>query len=274
MGLDPLDICTVRAGVTDPELKPIRRALVSVSDKSNLDVLAQLLKEHKVEVLSTGGTAKALEELGVAVVQVAEYTGSPSILGGRVKTLHPRIHGGILALPNEAHDAERRQHDIPAIDLVVVNLYPFREVTAKPGLHLRGRGREHRHRWPDDGACGGQNWTRVAVVVEPADYGPLADALKEGGGAVPEVMRRRLARKAFAHTAAYDSAIAEYLARHDDEGKAMAADGVSPTIFFGGSAQGVLRYGENPHQPAAFVPTNRPGEPSDSIARSSIRARR
>ena len=247
--------------MTDPEPKPIRRALVSVSDKSNLDVLAQLLKEHKVEVLSTGGTAKALEELGVAVVQVAEYTGSPSILGGRVKTLHPRIHGGILALPNDAHDAERRQHDIPAIDLVVVNLYPFREVTAKPDCTFEDAVENIDIGGPTMVRAAAKNWTRVAVVVEPGDYGPLADALSEGGGAVPEIMRRRLARKAFAHTAAYDSAIAEYLARHDDEGKAMAPDAVSPTIFFGGTAHGVLRYGENPHQPAAFIPTNRSGEP-------------
>lgn len=243
------------------EPSPIRRALVSVSDKSNLDVLAQLLVQHKVEVLSTGGTARALSELGVAVVQVAEYTGSPEILDGRVKTLHPKVHGGILALPTEAHDAERRQHDIPAIDLVVVNLYPFLKVSADPNCAFEDAVENIDIGGPTMVRSAAKNWTRVAVVVEPGDYGPLADALTQGNGAVPTAMRRRLARKAFAHTAAYDAAIAEYLARHDDEGVAAAAEAVSPTLWVGGSAQGTLRYGENPHQPAAFVPTHRNGEP-------------
>ncbi|HEY8377511.1 MAG TPA: bifunctional phosphoribosylaminoimidazolecarboxamide formyltransferase/IMP cyclohydrolase, partial [Nannocystis sp.] len=111
---------------------PIRRALVSVSDKSQLDVLAQILIDAQVEVLSTGGTYAALAALGVAVVKVSEYTGAPEILGGRVKTLHPRIHGGILALPTPEHEAELRLHGLSPIDLVVVNLYPFREVVARP----------------------------------------------------------------------------------------------------------------------------------------------
>ncbi|MEM6992203.1 MAG: bifunctional phosphoribosylaminoimidazolecarboxamide formyltransferase/IMP cyclohydrolase [Myxococcota bacterium] len=242
------------------EASPIRRALVSVSDKSNLDVLAQLLVEHKVEVLSTGGTARALSELGVAVVQVAEYTGSPEILDGRVKTLHPKIHGGILALPTAAHEAERRQHDIPAIDLVVVNLYPFREVIAKPDCTFEDAVENIDIGGPTMVRSAAKNWTRVAVVVEPSDYGPLADTLRAGAGVIDEATRRRLARKAFAHTAAYDSAIAEYLSRTDDEGKTAEAEAVAPTVFFGGTAQGVLRYGENPHQAAAFVPTLRPGE--------------
>ncbi len=246
------------AGVTEPT--PIRRALVSVSDKSNLDVLAQLLVEHKVEVLSTGGTARALSELGVAVVQVAEYTGSPEILGGRVKTLHPKIHGGILALPTEAHQAERRQHDIPAIDLVVVNLYPFVEVTAKADCSFEDAVENIDIGGPTMVRSAAKNWTRVAVVVEPSDYGTLADSLSQNGGVIVESMRRKLARKAFAHTAAYDAAIAEYLSRHDDEGNAAEAEAVAPTVFVGGTAKGTLRYGENPHQAAAFIPTHRSGE--------------
>ena len=247
-------------GALVTEATPIRRALVSVSDKSNLDVLAQLLIEHKVEVLSTGGTARALSELGVAVVQVAEYTGSPEILGGRVKTLHPKVHGGILALPTAAHEAECRQHDIPPIDLVVVNLYPFREVTARADCTFEDAVENIDIGGPTMVRSAAKNWTRVAVVVTPDDYGPLADALTANKGVVPAAMRRRLARTAFAHTAAYDGAIAEYLSRHDDEGTAAEAEAVAPTIFVGGTAHGVLRYGENPHQSAVFLPTHRPGE--------------
>lgn len=237
---------------------PIRRALVSVSDKANLDTLAQLLKEHRVEVLSTGGTARALAELGVAVVPVSEYTGSPEILGGRVKTLHPRIHGGILALPTPAHEAEAAQHDIAAIDLVCVNLYPFREVTARADCTFADAVENIDIGGPTMVRSAAKNWGRVAVVVDPTDYGRIADALRETGGVVPQALRRSLSRKAFAHTAAYDAAIAEYLARFDDEGGASERDAVSPTVFVGGSAQGTLRYGENPHQPASFVPWNRP----------------
>ena len=257
-GVDPLCAPTIRAGVT--EAPQIRRALVSVSDKSNLDVLAQVLIEHKVEVLSTGGTARALTELGVAVVPIAEYTGSPEILGGRVKTLHPKVHGGILALPTEAHDAERAQHDIPAIDLVVVNLYPFVQVTARPDCSFEDAVENIDIGGPTMVRSAAKNWTRVAVVVQPQDYGVLADTLREGNGTIASSARRRLARKAFAHTAAYDAAIAEYLSRHDDEGTALPDEAVAPTLYLGGTTQGTLRYGENPHQSAVFVPTHRAGE--------------
>ncbi|MCR9163514.1 MAG: bifunctional phosphoribosylaminoimidazolecarboxamide formyltransferase/IMP cyclohydrolase [Nannocystaceae bacterium] len=253
----------------------IRRALVSVSDKRNLATLAEVLVEHKVEVLSTGGTYKALTELGVAAVKVSDYTGSPEVLGGRVKTLHPKIHGGILALPTAEHEAEAAKHDIPPIDLVVVNLYPFTQVIAKPGCSFETAIENIDIGGPTMVRAAAKNWPRVTVVVDPDDYGRLGAALGEHEGAVPDAVRRALSRKAFGHTAGYDAAIAQYLARHDDEGTALRDDAVPSMVFVGGEqpvtvdgegarpVQGELRYGENPHQSAAFVATpgsdGRPG---------------
>lgn len=256
---------------------PVRRALVSVSDKRNLATLAELLIAHKVEVLSTGGTAKALAELGVAVVKVSDYTGSPEVLGGRVKTLHPRIHGGILALPTPEHEAEARQHDIPPIDLVVVNLYPFGAVTAKPDCTFATAIENIDIGGPTMVRSAAKNWPRVGVVVDPDDYGPLAAALQESGGVLPEALRRGLCRKAFAHTAAYDSMIASYLSRHDDSGEALPPDAVSSAVFLGGEqptndanvqqkVQGSLRYGENPHQSAAFIQLGHDADPRPGLA--------
>ncbi len=260
---------------------PVRRALVSVSDKRNLATLAELLIAHKVEVLSTGGTAKALAELGVAVVKVSDYTGSPEVLGGRVKTLHPRIHGGILALPTPEHEAEARQHDIPPIDLVVVNLYPFAEVTAKPDCTFATAIENIDIGGPTMVRAAAKNWPRVGVVVDPDDYGPLAAALQESGGVLPEALRRRLCRKAFAHTAAYDSMIASYLSRHDDTGEALAPEAVSSAVFLGGEqptndgnvqtkVEGALRYGENPHQAAAFIRLENGGDPRPGLADARV----
>ncbi len=231
-------------------LPPIRRALVSVSDKSKLDVLAQILIDCHVEVLSTGGTHAALEQLGVAVVKVSEYTGAPEILDGRVKTLHPKIHGGILALPTPAHEAELRLHGIAPIDLVVVNLYPFRTVTARPDVDFDEAVENIDVGGPTMVRAAAKNWQRVAVIVDPDDYEALGEALRAGGRVLPEALRRRLARKAFAHTAAYDAAIAGYLARFDDAGAAV--DALPDALQLAGEAHGELRYGENPHQPARF----------------------
>ena len=236
-------------------LPPIRRALVSVSDKSKLDVLAQILIDCQVEVLSTGGTFTALEQLGVAVVKVSEYTGAPEILDGRVKTLHPKIHGGILALPTRAHEAELRLHGIAPIDLVVVNLYPFRSVVARPDCSFDEAVENIDVGGPTMVRAAAKNWQRVAVVVDPDDYAALGAALQAHGRVLPEPLRRGLARKAFAHTAAYDAAIAGYLARFDDAGEPAAADALPDTLTLAGAATGALRYGENPHQPARFYAT-------------------
>ena len=240
----------------------IRRALVSVSDKSNLEVLAKVLTEHRVEVLSTGGTYDALVKLGVAARKVSDYTGSPEILGGRVKTLHPKIHGGILALPTDEHLAELERHDIPPIDLVVVNLYPFREVTRDPSCSFAVAVENIDIGGPTMVRAAAKNWDRVAVVVDPADYQALGSALAQSGGAVPISMRRALMRKAFAHTAAYDAAIAEYLGAHDDEGVRADPLAVPSTVYVGGGPKIELRYGENPHQAAGFFHVARAaGEP-------------
>jgi phosphoribosylaminoimidazolecarboxamide formyltransferase / IMP cyclohydrolase len=257
-------------------LVPIRRALVSVSDKAHLDRLARMLVDGGVEVLSTGGTYRALSELGVAVTQVSEYTGAPEILDGRVKTLHPRIHGGILAAPTPAHDAERERHDIPAIDLVVVNLYPFRAVIREPGCDLARAVENIDIGGPTMVRAAAKNAVRVTVIVDPADYARVAAAMAEHGGAVPLALRRELAQKAFAHTAAYDAAIAAYLASEGataeggaPEGGAPeggAPEGGAPVLVVAGERHGVLRYGENPHQAAGFYavagpPGEAPGLP-------------
>ena len=263
---------------------PIRRALVSVSNKTQLATLAEILVEHKVEVLSTGGTYQALSSHGVAVVKVSEYTGSPEILGGRVKTLHPKIHGGILALPTQEHEAELTAHDIPPIDLVVVNLYPFKQVIARPDTQFAEAVENIDIGGPTMVRAAAKNWNRVAVVVDPADYAELATVLREGGGKIPEGFRRRLARKAFAHTASYDAAIAGYLSRYDDTGEAMPADAVSRTLWVGGDqAPGRRRSGLGRAALPARTRTNPPRSSSSttpatrgraSPMRSFIRARR
>ncbi len=252
-------------------LVPIRRALVSVSDKSNLDRLARMLVEHEVEVLSTGGTYRALAELGVEVEKVSDYTGAPEILDGRVKTLHPRIHGGILAAATPEHDAERERHAIPAIDLVVVNLYPFREVIREPGCDLARALENIDIGGPTMVRAAAKNAGRVTVIVDPADYARVVAAVAEHGGAMPLALRRELARKAFAHTAAYDAAIAAYLStERSTEGASESADAAdetqsesaAPVFFAGGERQGELRYGENPHQAAGFYAVA--GEPDEA----------
>lgn len=245
---------------------PIRRALVSVSNKSNLDRLARMLIDHGVEVLSTGGTYRALSELGVAVRKVSEYTGAPEILDGRVKTLHPRIHGGILAAPTPEHDAERERHDIPAIDMVVVNLYPFREVIREPGCDLARAVENIDIGGPTMVRAAAKNAARVTVIVDPADYEAVAAAVAAHDGSVPLSLRRTLARKAFAHTAAYDAAIAAYLAQtgvaEAEQGEGASEERAAPVFFVGGARQGTLRYGENPHQVAGLYAV--PGEAEEA----------
>nr|HEX4317910.1 bifunctional phosphoribosylaminoimidazolecarboxamide formyltransferase/IMP cyclohydrolase [Kofleriaceae bacterium] len=231
----------------------IRRALISVSDKRGVVELAKELARHGVEILSTGGTAAALTAAGVAVTQVSTFTGAPEILDGRVKTLHPKVHGGLLGRATDGHRAEMAKHGIPAIDLVVVNLYPFEATIAKPGgvsfdeaienIDIGG---------PSMLRSAAKNHERVTVVVDPADYATLG--LPAGPSAE---QRLALARKAFSHTSAYDATIAAYLSSIDD---ATAVDrGAVPTRRALPDTLGVqwrrlyeLRYGENPHQQAAF----------------------
>jgi phosphoribosylaminoimidazolecarboxamide formyltransferase/IMP cyclohydrolase len=237
-------------------LPPIRRAIVSVSDKSQLSTLAQVLIDHKVEVLSTGGTFKALEAEGVAAVKVSDYTQAPEILDGRVKTLHPKIHGGILALPTQAHEEELELNGIAPIDLVVVNLYPFMQTIAKPGCTFDDAIENIDIGGPTMVRAAAKNWPRVAVIVDPDDYAELGEVLSANEGRLPETFRRKLARKAFAHTAGYDAAIATYLSRHDDEGQGLDPEAISPALFVAGESVAELRYGENPHQSARFFRTD------------------
>ncbi|HTE56577.1 MAG TPA: bifunctional phosphoribosylaminoimidazolecarboxamide formyltransferase/IMP cyclohydrolase [Kofleriaceae bacterium] len=236
-----------------PAGAPLRRALVSVSDKRGLVDLGRRLHALGVEILSTGGTARALSEGGVPVVQVSDYTGAPEILDGRVKTLHPRIHGGLLGRPTDEHRAEMAAHEIEPIDLVVVNLYPFERTVAAPDVAPADAIENIDIGGPSMIRSAAKNHERVAVLVDPDDYGALADELEAGGGAISPETRFRLACKAFAHTAAYDGAIAAYLTSLGGEGRAP----FPATLTLQWERVAELRYGENPHQSAAFYRDSR-----------------
>ncbi len=233
----------------------VRRAVISVSDKRGVVELGKVLRELGAEILSTGGTAAALSAAGIAVTQVSAHTGAPEILDGRVKTLHPKIHGGLLGRDTAAHRAEMEANGIAPIDLVVVNLYPFEATIAKPGTTLEDAIENIDIGGPAMLRSAAKNCERVGVVVDPEDYGWVADALRAGG--LSAAQRLQLARKAYGHTAAYDATIAAYLSAIDDS--AAEAPGVAParrdlpaTLGFQWRRLYELRYGENPHQKAAF----------------------
>jgi phosphoribosylaminoimidazolecarboxamide formyltransferase/IMP cyclohydrolase len=228
--------------------RPIRRALVSVSDKRGLDVLAAAFTKHGVEVVSTGSTAKVLADKGVSVTPVSDVTGFPECLDGRVKTLHPAVHAGLLAdLRKPEHEAQLRELGIEPFDLVVINLYPFRETVAA------GAGPEEAVEQIDIGGpamvrASAKNHASVAVVVSPDRYADVVEAIEAGGFDLEQ--RKRLAVAAFAHTAAYDVAVASWL------GNALAPDpaGEGFPSWLGSTWERstTLRYGENPHQRAAL----------------------
>ena len=237
----------------------IARALISVSDKTGVVDMARGLAALGAELLSTGGTAKALREAGLTVTDVAAYTGSPEILDGRVKTLHPKIHGGLLArrsLP--AHVSQMQQHGIGPIDVVVVNLYPFEATVANPSCSFVEAIEHIDIGGPSMLRSAAKNHDDVLVVVDPADYGRVLDGLKNG--TVPSAMRRELAMKVFQHTARYDSLIASYLEQQTQEGDVKFPAVLS--LQFERVDQ--LRYGENPHQQGAFYRDLRGAEPSVS----------
>ena len=223
----------------------ITRALLSVSDKTGLVELATALAGHGVALLSTGGTFKALRDAGLPVTEVADYTGMPEMMDGRVKTLHPRLHGGILARRDlDTHTAAMRSQDIPPIDLVVVNLYPFEATVA------RGAGFEESVENIDIGGpalirSAAKNHASVAVVTDPSDYRLLTDELGAHGGATTLGLRRRLAAAAYARTAGYDAAISGWFA-------GQQGDAFPHRLAIAGALKQPLRYGENPHQQAAF----------------------
>jgi phosphoribosylaminoimidazolecarboxamide formyltransferase / IMP cyclohydrolase len=228
----------------------VAQALLSVSDKTGLVDFARELSTLGVKLLSTGGTAKALADAGLDVTDVGTYTGFPEMLDGRVKTLHPKVHGGILArrdLPE--HVAALAAHGIPTIDLVVVNLYPFRAAVAKPGCTLDEAIENIDIGGPSMVRAAAKNWPHVGIVVDPADYGGVLADLRANCGALTDALRFRLMRKAFAHTASYDGAIANWLTARGPDG---AIQGFPESFHFAGNKVQEMRYGENPHQAAAF----------------------
>ncbi|MEM9222935.1 MAG: bifunctional phosphoribosylaminoimidazolecarboxamide formyltransferase/IMP cyclohydrolase [Pseudomonadota bacterium] len=233
-----------------PTDRPVRRALLSVSDKTGLVPFAKRLSALGIELVSTGGTARALSEAGLDVVEVATLTGFPEMLEGRVKTLHPAIHGGLLAdLSKDAHRQALNGAGIAPIGLVVSSLYPFENALAArktPGelvetIDVGG---------PTMTRAAAKNFAHVAIIVDEADYGAVADALEASEGVVPFALRRRLAAKAFARLSAYDAAIAAWL----DGETATDSCNVDHTVWrsFGGRRLSAMRYGENPRQSAAF----------------------
>jgi phosphoribosylaminoimidazolecarboxamide formyltransferase / IMP cyclohydrolase len=228
-------------------LVPIRRALLSVSDKTDLLPLARALARRSVELVSTGGTARLLTENGVPVREVAAYTGFPEIMDGRVKTLHPKIHGGLLGRRG-VDDAVMARHDIPPIDLLVVNLYPFARTVARPDASHQDAIENIDIGGPAMLRAAAKNHESVLVAVDPADYELVLGELEAHGGATTLATRARLAAKAFAHTAQYDAMVSRYLLGRD----AGAASRFPPTLPLVYEKVQELRYGENPHQQAAF----------------------
>jgi phosphoribosylaminoimidazolecarboxamide formyltransferase/IMP cyclohydrolase len=219
-------------------------ALISVSDKTGLDDLGRQLRELGWKIISTGGTARSLRSAGCEVLEVSRHTGFPEILGGRVKTLHPWVFAGILAAPTAEHEAELSKLEIPHIDLVVVNLYPFRETVARDDADLEEAVEQIDIGGPSLIRAAAKNHARVTVVVDPADYAEILSELTSGEAG--EEFRRRLAIKAFRHTAAYDAAIAAHLPRLMGEERPAAAAEVAETLLRCRELE--LRYGENPHQ--------------------------
>jgi len=227
----------------------IQRALLSVSDKTGLVPLAETLVAAGVQLLSTGGTAKTLREAGLAVTDLSDHTGFPEMLDGRVKTLHPKVHGGLLYIRgNQAHEAAIRQHGIVPIDLVVVNLYPFEQTVAKTGVTLEEAIENIDIGGPSMLRSAAKNHESVTVVVDPADYPIVAEQVREKGHTTLE-LRRRLAAKVFARTAAYDTAIASHLAEAFLD---PCGENWPHNMLIQAPLVQPLRYGENPHQKAAL----------------------
>jgi len=227
-------------------MRRVFRALISVSDKSGVVEFAAALADLGIEIVSTGGTAKLLRDRGLQVRDVSELTGFPEMLDGRVKTLHPKIHGGILAVrSNPEHQRQAKAHGIEFIDLVAVNLYPFEKIAATPGVKLEELIENIDIGGPSMIRSAAKNFEDVAVVADPADYSKVVEELRASGGSISRETRAWLARKVFAITAAYDSAISSTLQR--------LADGFFPERLHLNFRKAMdLRYGENPHQKAAL----------------------
>ncbi|KZL20156.1 Bifunctional purine biosynthesis protein PurH [Pseudovibrio axinellae] len=247
-------MAVVSKGVPIPELVSVKRALLSVSDKTGLVEFARALSERGVELVSTGGTRKTIAEAGLTVKDISEVTGFPEIMDGRVKTLHPMVHGGLLSIRDDAeHVAAMNEHGITGIDLLCVNLYPFEETVASGADYANG---------VENIDIGGPAMTRAAAknhayvtaVVDPSDYEEVIAAMDAHGGRSPIALRKKLAQKAFARVAAYDAAVSNWMA-------AQIGESAPDYRAVGGQLSEVMRYGENPHQAAGFYVTGekRPG---------------
>jgi len=222
----------------------IQRALISVSDKSGLVEFARSLGAFGVEIISTGGTARSLKEAGVPVIEMGDYTGFPEMMDGRVKTLHPKVHGGLLFIRGNAeHEAAARQHGIKPIDLVVVNLYPFEKTVAKPDVQWHEAIENIDIGGPSMLRSAAKNHASVTVVVEPGDYGRVLAEMQANGGATTPALRAELAVKVYATTSRYDGAIAAFLGKSEQ---------LPATLAVSLPKAQDLRYGENPHQKAAL----------------------
>ena len=249
----------------------VKRALISVSDKRNLEGFVKGLHSFGVEILSTGGTAKTIANLGVPVKQVSDYTGFPEMLDGRVKTLHPKIHGGLLALRNNPeHMSKLKEHGIGLIDMVVVNLYPFGEVIKKEGIKLEEAVENIDIGGPSMLRSGAKNFRSVAVICNPDRYTEILDEMKKTKGRIGDATLEKLAVEVFEHTSRYDGGIAGYLGEKLCKlpGSAPAPEGGFESILrLGFKKAQDLRYGENPHQKAAFYKDETIDEPGISTAR-------
>ena len=250
-------------------LRTVHRALISVSKKKGLEVFAKGLAELSVEIISTGGTAKALREAGIPVKEISEITGFPEILNGRVKTLHPKVHGGLLGIRgNPEHQRQMLENGIVPIDLVVVNPYPFEETIVKPGVSFEEIIENIDISGPSMIRSAAKNFQDVAVVVNPDDYDWVLKELKRERACLSLGTRFQLAQKAFCLTASYDAAIASYLSRiRLDEKLFQLEEGFPPKMVLALEKVSDLRYGENPHQRAAFY---RESTSFDSVLPDSI----
>jgi len=242
----------------------VKRALISVSDKTGLDDFVRALSRMGVEIISTGGTAKRIEELGVPVKKISDYTGFPEILDGRVKTLHPKIHGGLLAVrSNPQHMACIKDHGIGLIDMVVVNLYPFEKTVAKPGTVLEEAIENIDIGGPSMLRSAAKNYKGVVVICNPDMYKDVLEEMNNNNGSVSEKMRARLAVEVFQRTSEYDKAINQYLRPQLTGNTLQLSAGILPEeLVLKYKKIQNLRYGENPHQKAAFYANSTCKEPS------------
>ena len=242
---------------------PVTRALISVSDKTNIVEFAQYLAKKDIEIISTGGTAKLLADHAIPVIEVSDYTGFPEMMDGRVKTLHPKIHGGILGR-RDVDAAIMQEHNIPAIDLIIVNLYPFETTIAKPDCTLEDAIENIDIGGPTMVRASAKNHAHVTIIVDPEDYQTIEQELEQNQGAISHAIRLDLATKAFEHTARYDGMIANYLGT-----KINNTDSIFPRTFNLqlDKTPISMRYGENPHQQGAFYIEKNLTETSISTAK-------